>query len=97
MSQVIAPGKWHPVKRKAAKFLAPFVGFLMICFGLLTGYQLLVRLVGVVENGGEVSLPMLVLFGALTVVPTALGAAALFPNVVVPLLYRIIDKAGRDS
>ena len=90
MSQKIAPGRWDPATRVKAKFLGPFVGFSMIAAGAWLANVLIVK---ALEAGQPISL----VGAALPLAFCGLGAAALFPNVVVPLLYRVIDKVGKDS
>lgn len=90
MSQSIAPGKWNPVKRIKAKFLAPFVGFAFVLIGAWLGNVLIIN---TLRAGKDPTL-----WGAMIVlVPFALGAAAIFPNIVVPIIYRVIDAADRDK
>jgi len=90
MSQLIAPGKWHPQKRLKAKLLGPFVGFGMIAVGAWLAYTLIVS---AVEAGRDINM----VAAAIPLAFMGLGAAALCPNVVVPVLYRLIDKWGKDS
>lgn len=86
----IAPGKWDAAKRIKAKAVAPFVGFALMCFGAFLFYVLIVK---AYDAGKEPSW----VFGLVAMVPVVLGTAAVFPNVVVPLLYKAIEKWGKDS
>ena len=90
MSQLISPGKWDAKKRVKAKYWAPFVGFAMICFSAFLFYVLIVKAYDAGKDPSWV-------FGLVAMVPAALGAAAIFPNVVVPLIHEAIKKWGTDS
>ena len=89
MSRLIAPGKWDPIDRQVARLAGTVAGL-----GLLwVAYKFGVPLVEGVKAGKDITL-----WSALLVlVPLALGSAAVFPNVIPPLIVRAIEKIGRDS
>lgn len=91
MSRKIAPGRWDPWMRIAAKSWAKVAGALMVAFGLVTGFSLAQKLV---EADG-VSTFQLVLVGGVSVLPTVVGALALFPDILTPLAYRALDELDR--
>ena len=90
MSQKIAPGKWDADKRSKAKWLAPFFGFALMVVGAALFYVLIVN---AYQAGRDPSW----VFGLVAMVPMVLGLAAVFPNVVVPLIYRALDAADKDK
>lgn len=82
----IAPGKWHPLDRRIARVLSQLVGVFMLWIAYRFGMPL-------INSERELGL-----WAALLVlVPFALGAASLFPNVLMPLFVRVIDKALKDK
>lgn len=91
MSKKIAPGKWDPWLRMAAKHRSTVIGSLMIAFGLVAG----LRLAPSVLEGGDVTTFELVLVGVVAVLPTAIGALAVFPDVLTPIVYRALDEIDR--
>ena len=88
MSQIIAPGKWDPITRRLAKALAMLAGL-----GLMyLGGTLSMSVVAVLKDGRDPSLLSVVL----ALVPLGIGAVAVFPNVLTPLIVKAIDKWGKD-
>lgn len=90
MSQYIAPGKWDPMKRQYAKGLGIVIGAGLIGIGGWLGNVLIVR---TLEAGRDVTMWSVMI----PLVPIVLGGVAVFPNVVLPLAYRIIDRVGKDA
>ena len=85
----IAPGKWNPIDRQVAR-LGGFVAGL----GLLwVAYKFGVPLIDAVKDGRDIT----VWSALLVLVPLAVGSAAVFPNVIPPLIVRAIDKFLTDK
>ena len=85
----IAPGQWDGEKRQLAKAWALVVGGVLIVGGLRVADGIVRSL----ESGGTVGMWSVVLAG----VPLVIGSLAVFPNVLTPILYRLIDKFLKDS
>lgn len=92
MSKKIAPGKWDPWLRVAAKNWAKFAGVAMIAFGMAIGLTLGRALI---MSDREVSMWLAALVGTLTFGPVVIGALAVFPDVLTPLAYRALDEIDR--
>ena len=91
MSKRIAPGKWDPWLRMAAKGWAKGVGVALILFGLVAGN----RIADAILGDGNVGTMELALFGVVAGLPVAVGCPAVFPDILTPLAYRWLDEIDR--
>jgi hypothetical protein len=89
MSRFIAPGEWEPIKRQIAKTSSFVVGVLLIMWGV----GIVRDLVAALQMGSDISMTA----AALGLAPVILGSLAVFPNVVTPIAYRLIDKFMKDT
>lgn len=90
MSQKIAPGKWDAAKRKLAKNWSVLVGVVMLAVGAWLGNVLIVNSLqaGNQVNVWGAAIPLVFLVG---------GVIATFPDVVTPIVYRVIDRLGKSK
>ena len=85
MSQKIAPGKWDGATRQLSKLVGYVFGLLMLVMGMRWG--------NTVFASGDPSMWSMIA----VVVVLLLAGAALLPGIIVPIVYRVIDKVGKDT
>lgn len=95
MSKKIAPGRWDPILRMAAKSWTKVVGVALIAVGMAVG--LMLTKIVLLDTDREIGMWSVVLVAVPSMVPFALGAMAVFPNVVTPIVYRFLAKKSGEQ
>lgn len=90
MNRLIAPGNWTPESRKKAKWLSAPVGMVFVAGGFWLGNVLILKSF---ESNQAINFWAVVI----PLVPIAIGASVLFPNIITPIIYRLIEKFGQDT